>query len=112
MNWGALAFAAVTAAVIYGITDYNLIYKWYTDFPDVPERGQGAYADPVANSFANVPITVLSAVFLSLSALDHFLLALPLRSFYERQLTFNINPVRWIEYSLSASIMRVQIASE
>lgn len=52
----------------------------------------------------------LVGAFLLLAALDHGLVAMPLRARYERHLAEGVNPFRWIEYSLSASLMVVLIA--
>ncbi len=52
------------------------------------------------------------AAFLLLAALDHLLVAAPgIVSWYERNLDRGINYARWIEYSLSASLMVVLIAT-
>jgi hypothetical protein len=48
--------------------------------------------------------------FFFLSALAHLLLAGPLRTRYEGELARARNPYRWIEYSLSSSLMIVAIA--
>ena len=51
------------------------------------------------------------AAFLLLAALDHGLMAAPgIVRWYERNLAREINPARWYEYSLSASLMIVLIA--
>ena len=50
------------------------------------------------------------AAFFILSAVAHFLIAGPMWHSYERQLARCRNPYRWLEYSLSASIMIVLIA--
>ena len=53
----------------------------------------------------------LVAAFLFLSAVAHFALASPwLYRWYERNVARGINPARWIEYSLSSSLMMVMIA--
>jgi heliorhodopsin len=53
----------------------------------------------------------LVAAFLFVSAAAHFALASPwLHRWYERNVTRGINPARWVEYSLSASLMMVLIA--
>ncbi|MEK8110411.1 heliorhodopsin HeR [Micromonospora sp. M12] len=50
------------------------------------------------------------AVFLLLAALDHFVTAAPgVHRWYERNLDRRTNYARWIEYSVSASIMIVLI---
>ncbi|HVB43677.1 MAG TPA: heliorhodopsin HeR [Streptosporangiaceae bacterium] len=73
--------------------------------------------DPVAVRGATLPEVVFSlrigptvAVFLGLAALDHLIVAAPpVRRWYERGLTRRANYARWIEYSVSASIMIVLI---
>ena len=51
------------------------------------------------------------AAFLLLAALDHLLVALPpVRGWYERNLGRGVNVARWLEYSLSATIMVLLIA--
>ncbi len=51
-----------------------------------------------------------TAAFLYLAAIDHLLVGGPLRGWYERNLGRSVNYARWIEYSLSASLMVVLIA--
>lgn len=51
------------------------------------------------------------ALFLLISAVDHFLLASPVGfPWYRGNLRRGINPARWYEYALSASVMIVLIA--
>lgn len=55
-------------------------------------------------------IGVTVAVFLALAALDHLLVAAPgVHRWYERGLARRANYARWVEYSVSASIMIVLI---
>ena len=66
---------------------------------------------PTLDRLFDLPIGPLVGVFLLLAALDHGLVALPpLRARYERSLLAGVNPFRWLEYSLSASVMVVLIA--
>lgn len=59
----------------------------------------------------DLPIGPAVAAFLYLAALDHGLLALPrAHGWYERNLARGINPARWWEYTVSASLMVVLIA--
>jgi Heliorhodopsin len=52
------------------------------------------------------------AAFLLLAAVDHLAVALPgVVGWYERNLARGVNNARWIEYSLSASLMVVLIAT-
>lgn len=73
--------------------------------------------DPVESTSPTLPDTVFSlrigvtvAVFLLLAALDHLIVAAPgVHHWYERGLTRRANYARWVEYSVSASIMIVLI---
>src|SRR4051794_36587702 len=70
--------------------------------------GSGA---PKQDELFDLRIGPLVAAFLLLAALDHGLVALPpFRARYERYLAAGVNPFRWLEYSLSASLMVVLIA--
>jgi hypothetical protein len=66
------------------------------------------FASPIV--ILNTPVAHTVAIFLALSALFHFLVASP-RFFnrYNNSLIRNINIFRWIEYSISSSIMIVLI---
>ena len=65
----------------------------------------------VPDELVRLRIGPLVAGFLFLSALAHALLASPwLHRWYERNVSRGINPARWIEYSLSSSLMIVVIA--
>lgn len=68
-------------------------------------------ADGVIDQFWGVPLALATALFMFLSAFFHFLLASPIGfGFYGRELRRGRNRVRWVEYSLSASLMIVLIA--
>jgi hypothetical protein len=59
-----------------------------------------------------LPIAVLVAVFVFFAAADHLLVASPgIVRWYERKLDERSNYARWIEYSVSSSIMVVLIAA-
>lgn len=58
----------------------------------------------------DLPVGPAVAVFLLLAAIDHLLSAGPLRRSYENQLRQGRNDLRWIEYSVSASLMLTLIA--
>ncbi len=84
----------------------------------LPVTGSFLQMDTATNKLVAVPdelvrlrIGPLVAAFLLLSALAHALLASPwLHDWYERNVSRGINPARWIEYSLSSSLMMVVIA--
>jgi hypothetical protein len=60
----------------------------------------------------DLPVRWCVAAFLLLAALDHLLVASPgIVRWYERNLDRGINVARWIEYSFSASLMVVLIAT-
>jgi hypothetical protein len=58
-----------------------------------------------------LPIGPAVATFFFMSAIAHALLAWPLRRWYEERLAAHIQPMRWIEYALSSSVMIVVIAA-
>ena len=60
--------------------------------------------------FGDLRLAWIVAAFFFLSAAAHFLLAGPLRQRYESELAKHRNPFRWIEYSISSSLMIVAIA--
>ncbi len=66
---------------------------------------------PAQTTLFDLPIGPAVAMFFFLSAIAHALLAWPLRGWYERRLAAGIQPMRWIEYALSSSIMIVVIAT-
>ena len=65
---------------------------------------------PQAQTLFELRIGPAIAVFLFLSALAHFAVSTIFYSCYKKNLSGHINPARWIEYSLSASLMIVIIA--
>lgn len=61
--------------------------------------------------FFDLRFSVAIALFLFLAAADHLLMATPrVRGWYEANLRRGVNYARWIEYSISASLMVVLIA--
>lgn len=66
---------------------------------------------PAAEGLFDVRIGVAVAVFLGLAALDHLLTATIGRNLYEADLRRGINRFRWVEYSFSATLMALLIAS-
>jgi len=65
----------------------------------------------VEKTFFDLRFSYAIAAFLLLATVDHLLMASPAaRRWYERNLLRSINYGRWIEYSISASLMIVLIA--
>jgi hypothetical protein len=59
-----------------------------------------------------LPIGLTVAFFLLLAALDHLLMVVPgVREWYETNLRQGRNLARWVEYSVSASVMLILIAT-
>lgn len=57
-----------------------------------------------------IPIGPIVSSFLFLSAIAHFLIAVPFNKFYNKSLDKHVNYFRWFEYALSSSVMIVLIA--
>lgn len=64
---------------------------------------------PPPEALFDVPIGAAIAAFLGLAALDHLLTATVARDTYEGDLRRGINRFRWVEYSVSATLMVVLI---
>ena len=75
-----------------------------------PEGPPGT-TPPAGEALFDVRIGYAVAAFLLLAALDHGLTATVARAVYERDLRAGINRFRWVEYSLSATLMILLIAS-
>eukprot|EP00892_Ulva_mutabilis_P000940 jgi/Ulvmu1/10847/UM007_0021.1 len=110
-NMGVGIFQCVCAAILFGITDYDLTTPWYSFFIGSRDPEDADNYIPQPKRHVDVPVGVFSAIFLLLSGLDHLAVILPgLKSKYLEDIQQNRNRFRWIEYSVSASLMRVQIA--
>jgi hypothetical protein len=73
-----------------------------------PEGPPGTAAATPAGLF-DVPIGWAVAAFLALAALDHALTATVSRGTYETDLRRGVNRFRWVEYSVSATLMIILI---
>jgi hypothetical protein len=58
----------------------------------------------------SIPLAWLIASFLAMSAIAHALAGWPLRARYEAWLARGMNPLRWVEYAFSSTVMIVAIA--
>lgn len=70
--------------------------------------GAGRYGGPVLLFDLRIDLAV--AAFLALAAIDHLAMAGPARGWYQANVARGVNPARWWEYSISASLMVVLIA--
>lgn len=66
--------------------------------------------EPTQVVLVDIPLAYVIASFLFMSALAHFAMGWPLRDRYETWLARGMNPIRWVEYSFSATTMIVAIA--
>jgi hypothetical protein len=66
--------------------------------------------NPASVTLFNIQLPWLIAIFFFLSAFFHFMIATIYNKQYNVNLKLGINKVRWIEYSISASVMMVAIA--
>jgi hypothetical protein len=75
-------------------------------------QGPPGTAPAAPDTLFDLPVRWCVAAFLLMAALDHLVVALPgAVGWYERNLDRGINYARWIEYSFSASLMVVLIAT-
>ena len=72
--------------------------------------GPPGTAVPAPTPIFQVPVGWAVAVFLGLAAIDHLLTATVSRRTYEKDLKAGINRFRWVEYSVSATLMIILIS--
>ena len=92
---------AIAVAVLAGTFAITVT----SNFP----QGPPGSAAPAPEALFDVRIGWAVAGFLALAALDHLLTATVLRGAYERDLSRGINRFRWVEYSISATLMVILI---
>lgn len=97
---GVVMVAISNASSLPVVTSYLKIN------PDNPVFGIA----PTPEKLFDLRLGPVIAIFLFLSAFAHFLLAFPLRRWYEANLAKGMNKLRWYEYALSSSVMIVIIA--
>ncbi|HEX6968482.1 MAG TPA: heliorhodopsin HeR [Micromonosporaceae bacterium] len=110
LRWfNLLVGAALAAQAAYMLAASNAL--------ELPVTASFLTADPVAvrdgtppETVFRIPIGPAVALFLLLAAVDHWTVAAPgVHRWYERRLAERANYARWIEYSVSASLMVVLI---
>jgi len=98
------ALHAVQAVALLALTSDFAITVTST----YPQGPPGTRLDAPGALF-DLPIGPVIAVFLALAAIDHFLTATVMRTRYEQGLRNGINRFRWVEYSVSATLMVILI---
>jgi hypothetical protein len=110
LNIGAALFQTISAVGIFFLIDDDKTYSFYTSYPLTEEGAEGnPFRGPDVKESFSINIGYLTATFLALSALDHLIVCTCGKNLYERGLDNNYNAFRWIEYALSASLMRVLV---
>ena len=74
------------------------------------QDGKFVGIEPSAVMLFSIPLAWWIASFFAMSAFAHFLAGWPLRSRYEAWLARGMNPLRWVEYAFSSTVMIVAIA--
>jgi Heliorhodopsin len=72
--------------------------------------GKFSGVEPTEVVLFSFPLAYLIASFFLMSAIAHFVAGWPLRSRYEAWLARGMNPLRWVEYAFSSTVMIVAIA--
>lgn len=73
--------------------------------------GPPGSAGPPPSSLVDVRVGLAVAAFLALASIDHLVVATVGRDRYENDLRRGVNRFRWVEYSFSATLMVLLIAS-
>ena len=73
--------------------------------------GPPGSAVPAPEPLLDVRVGIAVAVFLGLAAVDHLLTGTVARGRYERDLQRGLNRFRWVEYSFSATLMVLLVAT-
>jgi len=104
----------VTAIILAGLASTKQIHNtipWYSHLPlPRPSDEHPVAWAPDPKKQASVPVGAFSAIFIALAALNHLVTATFMWSSYTQNLRFRRNPIRWFEYSFSASLMHVHVA--
>lgn len=104
-NLGLTFLHFVQAALMLLLTS-DFVIAVTSAFPEGPP----GTAVPAPSALFDVRIGWAVALFLGLAGLDHLLTSTVCRATYERDLRHGINRFRWVEYSVSATIMVVIIS--
>jgi hypothetical protein len=102
-------------AVLHFVQGVLMIYlstslQWTISITRLDFQADAQRLEPVLEPWTTVQLSFLVAAFLFLSALAHLLIATVLYDSYVAYLERGMNPYRWFEYSVSASVMIVVIA--
>ncbi len=99
----AILHAAQAAGVLVLATSFSITVT--SSYP----AGPPGTTPNAPSSLFDVPVGPMIALFLFLAAADHLITATVGRSLYESDLRTGINRFRWVEYSVSSTVMLVLI---
>lgn len=107
LNWfaGALHLAQAAAILIIAKEFWLPVSTSYLTFNESTKS-----LEPASQALFNISLPALIAIFFMLSALAHLIIVTVYKKKYLSDLRSGINYARWVEYSLSASVMMVAIA--
>lgn len=108
-NWAAGSLHFIQALIMLMIVDDHFKIPILTRFFVFDASSPDGFG--VDNqTLVNVPIAYIAPLFIFISAFFHFFIASPfyIRT-YEDSIERGLNPMRWIEYSISSSLMIVAL---
>ena len=105
-NVGLTILHAAQALLIVVLSG-DFVIQVVSTFPEGPPGTRVPRAEPLFD----VRVGYAIGLFLALAAIDHLVTATVARSTYESDLRGGINRFRWVEYSVSATIMVLLIAA-
>lgn len=111
LNFSAAIVQAISGIVII-INASDTKYTIYSTFrASAPPDASGAISSltPVPKELFSVSIESIITAYLFISSLNHLLVCMKGKKAYERGLKHDYNIFRWIEFSFSASLMKVII---
>ena len=103
-NLGLTALHTIQAIAIIVLSG-DFAIQVVSTFPE----GEPGSKVPASSNLFDVRIGIAIFVFLALAAADHLITATFARSTYENDLRGGINRFRWVEYSVSATLMVILI---
>ena len=101
-------FHLIQSGLMFALSDFNKTWPITAVHLEFNEVTETLY--PVTKTWGDIPLAPLVALFLLISAIAHFTLATVGYEWYVSKLKKHMNPARWYEYSISASLMIVIIA--
>jgi len=111
LNMMATIIQVGSGFAIFYFNDPDKEYTIFTNFPVFHSNKESSnpFLYLKSEKLFSISIEYLCAAFLFLSALDHFIVCTLGKNAFENGIRKNYNIFRWVEYMISASLMRVSI---